>query len=71
MEFKSTKIIPSTPSQTAWALLSLMAGGENLATKRGVEFLLNHATETLRWPTIPASGFPEYSIKILGDTSLF
>ena len=34
MEFKSTKIILSTPSQTAWALLSLMAGGEPRYQKR-------------------------------------
>ena len=72
----TSKTIPSTPSQTAWALLGLMAGGEieNLATKRGVEFLLNHATETLRWPEdhYTGVGFPRvFYLKYWGYSIYF
>ncbi len=52
----------STPSQTAWALLGLMAAGEvdNPAVRRGVEFLLRHPRRDGRWeePWYTAVGFP-------------
>jgi len=52
----------STASQTAWALLALMAAGEvaNPAAARGVRFLLDHPREGCRWeePWYTAVGFP-------------
>jgi len=54
---------PSTPSQTAWALLGLMAAGEvaHPAVARGVSYLLAHPREADgRWrePEYTAVGFP-------------
>lgn len=54
---------PSTPSQTAWALLALMAAGEveHDAVRRGVDFLLSHPRdENGRWQEAlyTAVGFP-------------
>jgi squalene-hopene/tetraprenyl-beta-curcumene cyclase len=52
----------STPSQTAWALLGLMAAGEvdNPAVTRGIEYLLATQRETGEWRELPynAVGFP-------------
>ncbi len=52
----------STPSQTAWALLGLMAAGEvaHPAVRRGVEFLLRHPRAAGRWQEdwYTAVGFP-------------
>jgi squalene-hopene/tetraprenyl-beta-curcumene cyclase len=52
----------STPSQTAWALLALMAAGEveSEAVKRGIAFLMNAPREGLRWKEerFTAVGFP-------------
>ncbi len=52
----------STPSQTAWALLGLMAAGEvrNPAVRRGIEFLLRHPRRGAKWeePWYTAVGFP-------------
>jgi squalene-hopene/tetraprenyl-beta-curcumene cyclase len=41
----------STPSQTAWALLGLMAAGEveNQAVARGITYLLNAPRDGARW----------------------
>ena len=53
---------PTTPSQTAWALLGLMAAGEveNPAVARGVEYLLTAQTEKGLWDEqrYTATGFP-------------
>ncbi|GER07443.1 hypothetical protein JCM17843_17530 [Kordiimonadales bacterium JCM 17843] len=54
---------PSTPSQTAWALLGLMAAGhvEDETTRKGIDFLLAHPrTKDGRWeePWYNAVGFP-------------
>ncbi|GEQ97130.1 squalene-hopene cyclase [Iodidimonas gelatinilytica] len=54
---------PSTPSQTAWALLGLMAAGhvKDEATRKGIDFLLAHPrTKDGRWeePWYNAVGFP-------------
>ena len=53
----------STPSQTAWAVLALMAAGEvdHPAVKRGVKFLLNHPREGSKWSEtlFTAVGFPK------------
>jgi squalene-hopene/tetraprenyl-beta-curcumene cyclase len=52
----------STPSQTAWALLGLMAAGEvgHPAVRRGIDFLVNAPREGARWREdwYTAVGFP-------------
>jgi squalene-hopene/tetraprenyl-beta-curcumene cyclase len=52
----------STPSQTAWALLSLMAAGEveSDAVERGVNYLMNAPRDGAKWtePWFTAVGFP-------------
>lgn len=52
----------STPSQTAWALLGLMAAGvtNHAAVERGVQFLLQAPREGPRWreESFTAVGFP-------------
>jgi squalene-hopene/tetraprenyl-beta-curcumene cyclase len=53
---------PSTPSQTAWALLGLMAAGdvEHPAVARGIEHLLRTQGDDGFWaePEFTATGFP-------------
>lgn len=53
---------PSTASQTAWALLGLMAAGEvgHAAVRRGVEWLLAHQQADGFWlePAFTGTGFP-------------
>jgi squalene-hopene/tetraprenyl-beta-curcumene cyclase len=53
---------PSTASQTAWALLALMAAGEvdHPAVARGVRYLLATQTEKGVWDEqrFTATGFP-------------
>ena len=55
---------PTTASQTAWALLSLIAAGEgaNPATSRGVEYLVSSQQEDGSWdePYFTGTGFPGY-----------
>ena len=52
----------STASQTAWALIGLLAAGErdNPATERGVEWLVRNQTEDGTWdePWFTGTGFP-------------
>ncbi len=52
----------STPSQTAWALLGLMAAGEvdHPAVARGIQFLTEHPRRGADWeePWYTAVGFP-------------
>ncbi|MBT5666985.1 MAG: squalene--hopene cyclase, partial [Rhodospirillaceae bacterium] len=52
----------STPSQTAWALLALMAAGdvESETVRRGVEYLLEAPRDGAQWvePSFTAVGFP-------------
>ncbi len=54
----------STASQTAWALMALIAAGEALApeTRAGVEYLLNTQTSQGRWeePYFTGTGFPSH-----------
>ncbi len=57
----------STPSQTAWALLALLAGGEHSsdATRRGVVWLIENQTPDGGWnePWFTGTGFPwDFSI---------
>jgi squalene-hopene/tetraprenyl-beta-curcumene cyclase len=53
---------PSTPFQTAWALLGLLAAGEapSLAVRRGVDYLLRNQQPDGLWshPDFTAPGFP-------------
>ncbi|MDP9849757.1 squalene--hopene cyclase [Streptosporangium lutulentum] len=51
----------STPSQTAWALLALLAAGERSpAVRRGVEWLVSHQRADGTWdePYFTGTGFP-------------
>ncbi|HXW78740.1 MAG TPA: squalene--hopene cyclase [Acidimicrobiales bacterium] len=52
----------STASQTAWALIALLAAGErdNTATRRGAEWLARHQAEDGTWdePWFTGTGFP-------------
>ena len=54
----------STPSQTSWALIALIAAGEaqNQSVKHGVEFLLERQHEDGTWdePQFTGCGFPGY-----------
>lgn len=53
---------PSTPSQTAWALLALLAGGEGQgeAVQRGIAYLVRTQREDGTWdePQFTGTGFP-------------
>ena len=57
---------PSTASQTAWALLSLLSAGEveNLATSRGIRFLVESQREDGSWDEsyYTGTGFPGYGV---------
>jgi squalene-hopene/tetraprenyl-beta-curcumene cyclase len=61
LDYHGYKPAPSTPSQTAWALLGMMAGGavEHDAVARGVQWLLSHQREDGLWdePWHTATGF--------------
>jgi squalene-hopene/tetraprenyl-beta-curcumene cyclase len=67
----------STPSQTAWAVLGLMAAGDvdHPAVKRGIGYLLNAPREpTGRWiePWYTAVGFPRvFYLKYHGYAAIF
>ena len=54
----------STPSQTSWALIALIAAGEALSesVRRGVEFLLQRQQDDGTWdePQFTGCGFPGY-----------
>jgi len=57
----------STASQTAWALLALLAAeeGDSDATRRGVAWLVRHQTDDGTWdePEFTGTGFPwDFSI---------
>ncbi len=53
----------STPSQTAWALMGLMAGGDNYSSsvRQGIDYLLETQAEDGTWPEELATGtgFPK------------
>ena len=57
---------PSTPSQTSWALLALLASEEvdHPATQRGVHYLASTQREDGAWdePYFTGTGFPGYGI---------
>jgi squalene-hopene/tetraprenyl-beta-curcumene cyclase len=62
LDYKRMTPAPSTASQTAWALLALMAAGEvdHPAVARGVRYLLATQTEKGVWDEqrFTATGFP-------------
>src|SRR6267154_1177505 len=62
LDYRGFEDAPSTSSQTAWALLGLMAAGEvrNPAVARGVEYLKTTQTEKGLWDEAryTATGFP-------------
>ncbi len=57
---------PSTASQTAWALLALLAAGEadHPAVGRGVRYLISTQREDGTWdePYFTGTGFPGYRV---------
>ena len=62
LNYRGYEAAPSTASQTAWALLALMAAGEggHPAVKRGIDYLLRTQGEDGFWtePRYTATGFP-------------
>jgi squalene-hopene/tetraprenyl-beta-curcumene cyclase len=62
LDYKGFEAAPTTASQTAWALLALMAAGEvgNPAVTRGVGYLMATQTEKGLWDEAryTATGFP-------------
>jgi squalene-hopene/tetraprenyl-beta-curcumene cyclase len=67
---------PSTPYQTAWALLGLLAAGESHsdAVRRGAEFLLRTQQADGLWsdPSFTAPGFPRvFYLKYHGYSAYF
>ncbi len=62
LEYRGHQPAPSTASQTAWALLGLMAAGEvnHPVVERGIEYLLRSNDDTGLWPELEftAVGFP-------------
>jgi len=62
LDYRHRQPAPSTASQTAWALLGLMAAGEvdNPLVGRGIKYLLRVNDDSGRWPEpqFTAVGFP-------------
>jgi squalene-hopene/tetraprenyl-beta-curcumene cyclase len=62
LDYRGYERAPSTPSQTAWALLGLMAAGErdHPAVERGIAYLARTQGEDGFWnePRYTATGFP-------------
>ncbi len=62
LDYRNHEAAPSTASQTAWALLGLMAAGgvDHPAVARGIEFLIERNDDSGVWtePQFTAVGFP-------------
>jgi squalene-hopene/tetraprenyl-beta-curcumene cyclase len=62
LDYQGYEPAPSTASQTAWALLALMAAGkvEHPQVQRGVRYLLDHQNGEGLWDEerFTATGFP-------------
>jgi squalene-hopene/tetraprenyl-beta-curcumene cyclase len=62
LNYRGYESAPSTASQTAWALLGLMAAGEagRPAVQRGIDYLLRNQSADGFWdePRYTATGFP-------------
>ena len=66
----------STPSQTAWALLGLMAAGEveDPAVKRGIDYLLSAPRDGAKWEErlMTGVGFPRvFYLRYVGYSAYF
>jgi len=75
-EHRKNTVKSSMASQTAWALLALMAAGEvrNEAVSRGVDFLIDHYNEGEGWEDeyFNAVGFPRvFYLKYHGYSDYF
>lgn len=73
---KAKERAPSSPHQTAWALLGLMAAGQaaSAAVRSGVEWLLRHQQSDGLWsdPHFTAPGFPRvFYLKYHGYCAYF
>jgi squalene-hopene/tetraprenyl-beta-curcumene cyclase len=62
LDYRGFEAAPTTASQTAWALLGLMAAGEvgHPAVARGIQYLIDTQNEKGLWdePQFTATGFP-------------
>jgi squalene-hopene/tetraprenyl-beta-curcumene cyclase len=62
LDYQGYEPAPSTPSQTAWALMGLMGAGQadHPAVERGVAYLARTQAENGLWPEerFTATGFP-------------
>ncbi|HKT53360.1 MAG TPA: prenyltransferase/squalene oxidase repeat-containing protein, partial [Caulobacteraceae bacterium] len=62
LDYTGYRPFPSNPTQTAWALIGLMAGGEfdHPATRRGVQYLIANQTSEGTWEqdAYTGGGFP-------------
>jgi squalene-hopene/tetraprenyl-beta-curcumene cyclase len=73
---RKDEILESTPSQTAWALLGLMAAGDvnHQAVRRGIEYLERHPMEGPRWKEsyYTGVGFPRvFYLRYYGYAAYF
>lgn len=73
---KRGEVKASTPSQTAWAVLGLMAAGEvdNPAVEKGVSYLLKGEPKAGKWdePWFTAVGFPRvFYLRYHGYSAFF
>jgi squalene-hopene/tetraprenyl-beta-curcumene cyclase len=66
VDFSMAGVGPSTPSQTAWAILALLAAGEvdHPATSSGTQYLVGSQQEEGSWDEsyYTGTGFPGYGI---------
>jgi squalene-hopene/tetraprenyl-beta-curcumene cyclase len=76
LDYKGYEAAPSAASQTAWALLGLMAAGriDHAATSRGVAWLAAHQDETGVWleDAYTGGGFPRvFYLRYHGYAKIF
>jgi squalene-hopene/tetraprenyl-beta-curcumene cyclase len=76
LDYKGYEAAPSAASQTAWALLGLMAAGriDHPATARGIAWLASHQDETGVWPedAYTGGGFPRvFYLRYHGYAKIF
>ena len=75
-QHRRDEVKTSTPSQTSWAVLALMAAGEidSVAVKSGIEFLLKAPREAGKWQEkyFNAVGFPRiFYLRYHGYSAFF
>ncbi len=76
LDYRGYEAAPSTASQTAWAVLGLMAAGEvdHPATERGIGYLMDHQGADGTWPEerYTATGFPRvFYLRYHGYAKIF